>query len=626
MDSGPLASLVDALPRGKTLPPAVWARRHRWMTRVLIWHVPALFVFGLLRGRSLLACALFLAPIALSAVLASTRRLSPVARASAVAIGLLWTSSTLVAFWDGTIEAHFHFFVVVAALATYEEWFPYLVAFAFVAIDHGVMGSIAPSVVYNHAAGQKNPWLWAGVHALFVAALGVVNVVSWRLNEDARAASASSEEALSWQARYDQLTGLMNRSTFVARLDDALDRRSRTRGSVAVLFIDLDNFKIINDSLGHGAGDRALNAVSERLRQVMRPEDVLARFGGDEFTVLIADVRAVRDALQIAERMQAALAAPIAIDGVQRFVTASIGVSFDAFDQDADELLRDADIAMYSAKKLGKARAEVFAPSMRERVVERLELEVGLHGVEKRGELRLDYQAQVSLTGQALHGVEALLRWQHPRLGLLSPDRFIPLAEQTGLIVPIGAWVIDEACRQIVEWDTGSVEIAVNVAPAQLAASAALVETVAQALARHGLPPGRLCLEITETATLVEDDGMLATLATLKRLGVRIAIDDFGVGHASLGHLRTLLPIDTLKIDRSFVSGMVDNQGDARIVAGLVRLAHSLGLHVVAEGVETAEQAAHLEAAGCQSAQGFFFGRPVPPEEMASLFVEALAS
>jgi EAL domain-containing protein (putative c-di-GMP-specific phosphodiesterase class I) len=314
------------------------------------------------------------------------------------------------------------------------------------------------------------------------------------------------------------------------------------------------------------------------------------------------------------------------MDGSQRFVTASVGVSFNADDQDADELLRDADVAMYHAKTMGKARAQVFDLSMRRRAVERLELEVGLRGVERRGELRLEYQPQVALVGHALEGVEALLRWEHPRLGLLSPDRFIPLAEQTGLIVPIGAWVIDEACRQLVEWDAEWLTVAVNVAPAQLVDTAGLVETVARALARTRLAADRLCLEITETAMLVEDDGMLATLAALKDLGVRLAIDDFGVGHASLGHLRALLPIDTLKIDRSFVSGMVDDRDDARIVDGLVRLAHSLGLHVVAEGVETAEQAVELAAIACQSAQGFFFSRPVRPQAIAPLAAKALAS
>jgi diguanylate cyclase (GGDEF)-like protein/PAS domain S-box-containing protein len=739
MGSSPLGLLVDALPRGRTLPPALWARRHSWLTRALIWHVPALLLFGLLRGRSLVDASCFLAPLVAGAIVASSTRLPRSVRSAAVAVGLLWASSTLVVFWNGRIEAHFHFFVVVSALAMYEEWFPYLLAFGFVAIDHGVMGTIAPGAVYDHLAGQRQPWLWAGIHAVFIAALGIVNIVSWRLNEDARAATASSEErlrlafesapagmalvgldgvvtranhtlqalmgrtadeivgrpldalrpaedaaadpwphaglgelerrflradggtgwglwrlaelppsggtpgfwivhcvdtterrnaedALSWQARYDPLTGLVNRTTFVERLADALDRRSHEPGRVAVLFVDLDNFKVVNDSLGHGAGDRLLEAVADRLRVVVRPEDVLARFGGDEFTVLVTDVRDQEDALRVADRIQETLAEPILIDGARRFVTASVGVSLGEEAKHAGDLVRDADVAMYHAKSLGKARAQVFDASMRLRAVERLELEVGLRGVELRGELRLLYQPQVDLDSRTVNGVEALLRWQHPRLGLLSPDRFIPLAEQTGLIVPIGAWVVDEACRQLVAWGLDGLETAVNVAPAQLGEQAGLVDTVRAALVRHGVEPHRLCLEITETATLVDDPGMLATLSALKGLGVRLAIDDFGVGHATLGHLRALMPIDTLKIDRSFIAGMATHPGDARIVAGLVRLAHSLGLRVVAEGVETADQVEHLTAIDCQSAQGFFFARPLQPEAVASFGLEALAS
>jgi diguanylate cyclase (GGDEF)-like protein/PAS domain S-box-containing protein len=730
--------LVDALPRGKTLPAELWASRHGWLTRALIWHVPGLLVFGLVRGRSVASVAAFVAPLLVGAAIASAGRFRPGVRSAAVALGLLWASSTLVVFWHGRIEAHFHFFVVVSALAMYEEWFPYLLAFGFVAIDHGVMGTIAPGAVYDHVAGQRQPWLWAGVHAVFIAALGIVNIVSWRLNEDARAATASSEErlrlsfesapagmalvgldglviranrtlqalvgrpaaeivgrpldalrpaddagddpwphaglgelerrflradgstgwglwrlaqlppsggtpgfwivhcvdtterrnaedALSWQARYDPLTGLVNRATFVERLADALDRRSHEPGRVAVLFVDLDNFKVVNDSLGHGAGDSLLEAVADRLRLVVRPHDVLARFGGDEFTVLVADVRDEEDALRVADRIQAALAEPIVLDGARRFVTASVGVSLGSDEKQAGDLVRDADVAMYHAKSLGKARAQIFDASMRVRAVERLELEVGLRGVEERGELCLLYQPQVALDNRSVNGVEALLRWQHPRLGLLAPDRFIPLAEQTGLIVPIGAWVIDQACEQLVAWGLPDLEAAVNVAPAQLAERAGLVATVEAALARHRLEPHRLCLEITETATLVDDPGMLATLSALKGVGVRLAIDDFGVGHATLGHLRALMPIDTLKIDRTFIAGMDTSAGDARIVAGLVRLSHSLGLRVVAEGVETADQAEHLAAMGCQSAQGYFFARPLPPESIPAFGLEAVA-
>ncbi len=670
---GPLDRLIGFLPRGHTLPPEVWRRRHRLLTWVAVGHVPGLVLFGVLRGRSLGESTLFVAPIAVAAAVAMWRQPAPNVRASAVAIGLLWASATLVAFWNGEIEAHFHYFIVVSALAMYEAWFPYLLAFAFVAVDHGVLGQIAPRFVYSHAAGQRQPWLWAGVHALFIAALGAINVVSWRLNEDARASSAAAEErlrlsfesaptgmalvaedgtilsanrallalsghdeeelvgrpldtlrpyddrsgdpwprrdlgeierrfirkdgtsgwalwrhalmpgtdetpafwvthciditerrtaeeAVAWQAGHDALTGLLSREKFVEQLGAALERRAEQPGRVAVLFIDLDNFKVVNDSLGHGAGDRLLDAVAERLRAIVRPEDTLARFGGDEFTVLMHDVRNERHALHIAERV-----------------------------------------------------------AMRHQAVERLDLEVGLRDVVARGELELRYQPQVALDGEELRGVEALLRWRHPKLGVIGPDRFISLAEQTGLIVPIGEWVLEEACRRLVAWNAPELRIAVNISPYQLASSAGLADAVEAALERSGLDAGRLCLEITETALLVEDAGMMATLAKLKRLGVRLAIDDFGVGHASLAHLRTLMPIHTLKIDRLFVAGMVRDRKDDAIVAGVIRLAHSLGLDVVAEGVETAEQALRLRGHGCQLAQGYHFGRPLHAEDLREL-------
>ncbi len=730
---GPLERLIGFLPRGHTLPPEVWRRRHRLLTWVAVGHVPGLVLFGVLRGRSLGESTLFVAPIAVAAAVAMWRQPAPNVRASAVAIGLLWASATLVAFWNGEIEAHFHYFIVVSALAMYEAWFPYLLAFAFVAVDHGVLGQIAPRFVYSHAAGQRHPWLWAGVHALFIAALGAINVVSWRLNEDARASSAAAEErlrlsfesaptgmalvaedgtilsanrallalsghgeeelvgrpldtlrpyddrsgdpwprrdlgeierrfirkdgtsgwalwrhalmpgtdetpafwvthciditerrtaeeAVAWQAGHDALTGLLSREKFVEQLGAALERRAEQPGRVAVLFIDLDNFKVVNDSLGHGAGDRLLDAVAERLRAIVRPEDTLARFGGDEFTVLMHDVRNERHALHIAERVQHALNAPILIDGAQRFVSASVGISLDGDDHEtAEELLRDADVAMYRAKELGRSRSSIFDVAMRHQAVERLDLEVGLRDVVARGELELRYQPQVALDGEELRGVEALLRWRHPKLGVIGPDRFISLAEQTGLIVPIGEWVLEEACRRLVAWNAPELRIAVNISPYQLASSAGLADAVEAALERSALEAGRLCLEITETALLVEDAGMMATLAKLKRLGVRLAIDDFGVGHASLAHLRTLMPIHTLKIDRLFVAGMVRDRKDDAIVAGVIRLAHSLGLDVVAEGVETAEQALRLRGHGCQLAQGYHFGRPLHAEDLREL-------
>jgi diguanylate cyclase (GGDEF)-like protein/PAS domain S-box-containing protein len=710
------------------------------MTGLVAWHVPGLLLFGVLRGRSFDHCALLVAPVAAAALVAASGRLSRRARAVAVAFGLLWSSSVLTAFWNGTIEAHFHFFVVVSALATYEEWVPYLLAFLFVAIDHGVVGTIAPGAVYNHASAERQPWLWAGIHALFIGALGVVNVVSWRMNEGARAGSAASEErlrlgfesaptgmalvdldgtilranralleltgyeeddlagtpldvlrpvddrrdgeswpcsgdgglerrflrkdgstgwglwrhallpgtesapgfwishclditerrdaelALTWQARHDPLTGLPNRALFLERLGTALERRKYEPGRVAVLFIDLDNFKVVNDSLGHAAGDRLLDAVAERLRRIVRPDDVLARFGGDEFTILIGDVRDESHALRIADRIHNAFRAPVVVDGVPRFVSASVGVSLDGEEDGADDLLRDADVAMYRAKELGKARAELFDVSMRRRAVERLDLELGLRGAVARGELVLLFQPQVALDGLHVHGAEALLRWDHPALGRLAPDRFIPLAEQTGLIVPIGEWVLHEACRQLVEWGDPELHVAVNVSPFQLGAHEGFVQAVSDTLDRTGIEPSRLCVEITETAMMVEDAGMRSTLAALKRLGIRLAVDDFGVGHASLGHLRSLLPIDTLKIDRSFVDGMVDDRSDAAIVESVIVLARSLELQVVAEGVETPAQEAKLRLLACQSAQGYHFAEPLEPAAFAALLQEARAA
>src|SRR6185503_10235336 len=300
-----------------------------------------------------------------------------------------------------------------------------------------------------------------------------------------------AEDALSWQAHHDALTGLPNRELFVQRLEGALERRrERGSGRVAVLFVDLDNFKVVNDSLGHGAGDRLLEAVSERLRRVVRPEDVIARFGGDEFTVLLSDVADERHALRVADRLSGSLRAPIVLDGEQRYITASVGLSI-AEDVDCPEadcpqaLLRDADAAMYRAKELGKARTEVFDASMRQRAVERLQLESGLRNALDRDELILHYQPQVSLPAGEMTGVEALLRWQHPEHGLIPPIAFIPIAEQTGMIIPIGAWVVGEACRQAAAWGDPDLFISVNVSPRQLG-SKDFVGVVSDALGESG--------------------------------------------------------------------------------------------------------------------------------------------
>ena len=705
------------------------------MMRVIWAQCAVLFVFGLARGYTPQHVALDITPSMVAGFAARSTRFRRNGRAVLAALGLLTCSSVLVHLWGGHIEGHFHFFVMVTLLSLYEEWFPYLLAFGYVLVHHAVGGLISPHSVFNHADAWNDPVLWAGIHALFIGALGIVNVLCWRLNEDARLETSASESRfrsafedaptgmaivgldgiitrvndafiartgfsagelvgkplddltpyedrdrrpwprledgvreverrfvrrdgsvgwalwqhsitkdldgnpasfvthcldissrkraeaeLSWQAHHDALTGLPNRELFVQRLEGALDRRrERGGGRVAVLFVDLDNFKVVNDSLGHGAGDRLLEAVAERLRRVLRPEDVIARFGGDEFTVLISDVHDERHALRVADRLAGSLRAPIVLDGEQRFITASVGLSI--ADDAADEplsLLRDADAAMYRAKELGKARCEVFDDSMRQRAVERLELESGLRGALERGELCLHYQPQVSLPDGQITGVEALLRWNHPKHGLIPPLRFIPIAEQTGMIIPIGAWVIEEACRQAAEWNDRDLVVSINVSPRQLGASDFAAD-VARTIEATGVPADRICLEITESAVLADTDGSIAMLRELKSLGVRLAIDDFGVGHASLRHLRTLLPVDTLKIDKSFVDGILSDDEDSAIVESVVRLAHALGLEAVAEGVEHREQAERLSVMLCQSAQGYHFARPQPPEEIARL-------
>ncbi|MET0604579.1 MAG: EAL domain-containing protein [Baekduia sp.] len=609
------------LPTGGTLPAATFEARHRAVL-VLLWlHVVGLPVFAFARGYPLPHALLDTLPIFICAISGASRRLNPRARASIGALGLVTCSAIFTHLWGGVTEAHFHFFVVIALLSLYEDWVPWGLAIAYVLVHHGVMGTIDPASVYgaNTAAAQQ-PWLWAAIHAAFIAAMAGVNVASWRANELARAATTRAQVALAHRATHDPLTGLPNRRAFVERVEHALERRSRTAraiGHVAVLFVDVDDFKLVNDSLGHGAGDRLLEVVAHRLSSALRPEDVIARFGGDEFTVLVADVEDETEALGVAERLAAALRPAIDLDGEPRFVTASVGLAVAGarHRDDADQLMQDADAAMYRAKENGKARCEAFDDSLRAVALRRLALEGGLREALAKGELRLDYQPQVRLRDKEISGVEALLRWRHPLLGPISPDEFVPMAERLGLIEAIGEWVVREACEEAMRWERDDVEVAVNVSARQLATEDFL-ETVRRTLAETGLAPHRLCLEITETAVVADVGGTRAMLSRLRELGVLLAVDDFGVGHASLRHLRQLLPVDIVKIDKSFVDDVVDDPADAAIVGAVVRLAAGLCLECVAEGVESAEQAAKLEALGCDVGQGYFFARPLTAEAL----------
>jgi diguanylate cyclase (GGDEF)-like protein/PAS domain S-box-containing protein len=427
------------------------------------------------------------------------------------------------------------------------------------------------------------------------------------------------EERLSHQAFHDSLTGLPNRPLFVERLEHSLRRKTRNGRYVAVLFMDLDNFKDINDSLGHEAGDRLLVAVAKRLRGCLRDADTLARFGGDEFVVLIDDATTGTVSSQLAERLLECLALPFAVAGERVFVSASIGVAQHApFSSDRwDVLLSRADVAMYEAKRQDKARYATYDPAARAHNHDRLRTVNDLRVALERGEFLLHYQPEVDLRTGAISHMEALVRWHHPRRGLVLPAEFVPLAEEIGLIVPLGRWVLEEACAQVRRWQDLYPRTSPLVADVNLSAKQFrqpdLAGDVSKILRKTGLDPACLELEITE-GVLMEDAPMTgAVLKELKALGVRVAVDDFGTGYSSLSYLKRF-PMDTLKIDRAFVGGLGTDPEDEALVSGIIGLAHALGLDVVAEGVETERQVASLKEMGCGLAQGYHFSRPLSDE------------
>jgi diguanylate cyclase (GGDEF)-like protein/PAS domain S-box-containing protein len=437
------------------------------------------------------------------------------------------------------------------------------------------------------------------------------------------------EERLEYQAFHDLLTGLPNRHLFMDRLGQTLKRTERrTEQEAAVLFMDLDNFKIVNDSLGHELGDELLIAVVERLRGSLRPGDTLARFGGDEFTVLIEDVKSPEDVLRVAERIVQDLREPFVLGERELFVRASIGIALgDAHTKSPVDLLRNADMAMYRAKA-DAADYRMFDPDMYEQSRERLELENDLRRALEKGEFKVYYQPKFRLGPQdRIEEVEALVRWEHPQRGLMLPDEFIPIAEETGLIISIGGWVMKEACRQAEEWQERypsdpPLGVCVNLSAAQVR-HPGLLQDVGSALRESRLEPDSLVLEITE-GTLLKDTELLETIfGKLKELGLRLAIDDFGKEYSSLSYLKRL-PVDVLKIEGSFVESLGDDPTNTTIVEAVINLAHSLGLEVIGEGVECAEQLAHLRRMGCDFAQGYHLTRPLPSEEVESRLADQL--
>jgi diguanylate cyclase (GGDEF)-like protein len=419
------------------------------------------------------------------------------------------------------------------------------------------------------------------------------------------------EDALQ-QALHDSLTGLPNRVLLRDRLDQALERAARRPGRVAALFVDLDAFKTVNDSLGHAAGDELLVEAARRILGCIRSSDTAARFGGDEFVVVLEDADE-HEVASIAARILAELERPFEVRGRELPIGASIGIAVSG-DED-DDLLRNADLALYRAKAAGGGRSEIYEPRMHTAVIERIELESALSKALREDELALHYQPIVDLETGSLEGVEALARWRHPKRGLLLPGEFVPVAEDGRLIVPLGRWVLETSCRQVASWDGhGAPILSVNVSSAQLQGDG-LPEDIAAALERSGLAPDRLVLELTETAFLGEVDATVERLTELKELGVRLAVDDFGTGNASLRHL-TRFPIDILKIDRSFVADIGTNTAETVIARSIIELGERLALTVIGEGIETEAQRQELLGLGCRLGQGFHLANPGPLEEL----------
>jgi diguanylate cyclase (GGDEF)-like protein/PAS domain S-box-containing protein len=733
---------------GPPLPEAEFQSRHRGLLWLLCGHLVALPIFGVCMGFPLWEALLVTAPAAFLGLFAVPPRLGNTIRASLCALALLSCSAALVWLWRGTTEAHFHYFVMVGALALYEAALPYAIAFAFVVLQHGLMSVWIPGRVFGNMAAMTHPWLWAGIHGGFVAALALTQLVVWRASSQSRereqraaertlqmtgrfqrafdrapngsvllnadgvilhanrafatslrtspaelighswfdflcdedrvqareewAASLdgpeheyqvqrvngtrgwllckhleladlgegaeailqtldvsrrrAAEANLMHQASHDALTGLLNRRSFSEQVKNEL--AVVEPGQTAVLFIDIDDFKLVNDSLGHGAGDELLVAIADRLRAVTRAGDLLGRFGGDEFVCCLTEVSGTT-VEEAAERVATSLEAPFNVCGVQRQVTVSIGLAMaDATENSIESLLRDADLAMYDAKLEGKDRTRWFDAQMRTEVIERRALESDLRHAIERGEIIAHYQPQVDVRDGSVVGCEALARWQHPVHGEIAPASFIPLAERCGLIGALTAHVLRVACADAARWrrtEPGLAELVVSVNLSPQAIDDELPAVIERILEETGMPPQLVCLEVTETA-VVDRSVSHITLDRIKRVGVRLAIDDFGVGQSSLSQLARLGRLDRLKIDKALIDEICESETASRVTQAIIDVARSDGLDIVAEGVEHPEQLDHLRELSCPIIQGWLYSKALVGDDFVRYATTGLSS
>ena len=605
------------LPRGERLPESVWLKRHRFLIYLLWVHAVGLTAFGAIRGFGLVHSAAESSILVVAAVVASSPSFSRMTRSNVATLGILSSSAFLVHFSGGAIEAHFHYFVMLGVVSLYQDWGPFLVAVAFVGLSHGLIGVVHPGSVYNHPAALMHPWRWAAIHALFVAGNCLVLMVYWRASED--------------RAMRDSLTNLVNGTLFMDRLQQAVARAHRYGRPVAVLFLDLDGFKAVNDRLGHAAGDEVLVEVARRMRGCLRDVDTAGRLGGDEFGVILEELSRPDDAVTVAERLLGAFHEPFSPNGGRARIGVSIGIatrdaeaggepaSIAAHERIANELAQGADAAMYMAKHSGKGKIQVFDPSVHDSHLKRMELERDLESAIGRSEFVLQYQPIVSLSTGAVIGLEALVRWQHPARGLLPPSEFIPLAERTGAIVPLGRWILREACRRVRAWQEEHgvpLTLFVNVSARQLDGGV-ILQDLREAVDGSSLAPENLVVELTESVMVHDSEMVLGTVARIKQMGVRLAVDDFGTGYSSLNYLRSL-PVDILKVDRGFIRSLAEGSEDAKFALAIIRLGTSLGLITVAEGIETEDGWKELTTLGCDWGQGFHIARPLDPGDVAA--------